>query len=483
MVESLGEISTAAERVAGGDLTATVRPRSEQDRLGRAFQQLLQTTGELVAETDQLVRAAQDGRLDRRGTPEQFQGAFRDLVQGMNATLDAFVAPVNEAAAVLGRVAERDLTARMQGAYQGEFATIKTALNSAVQNLEDALFQVTVSAEQITVASGQIGNGSHSLAQGASEQAGALEEVAGSLQEMASMTRQNAANAQEARSLTEGARSTAEKGTDSMQRLSSAIDQIHSSAGATAKIVKTIDEIAFQTNLLALNAAVEAARAGDAGKGFAVVAEEVRNLAMRSAEAAKNTAQLIEESVRNAESGVTINGEVLRNLSEINEQVNKVGEVMGEVAAASGQQSQGVEQITSAVEQMNQVTQQTAANAEASASAAEELTAQSEEMKSMVATFRLSTAGAGLQGGRSAPTWNGAVRPAPAPLFEGKPRAATRPTPATEGGRPAASPLPLAGAPKRNGKANGNGAGRGLAMDPRNVIPFDEDDRDILKEF
>jgi methyl-accepting chemotaxis protein len=206
---------------------------------------------------------------------------------------------------------------------------------------------------------------------------------------MASMTKQNADNAKQARGLAENARVEVNKGFESMKRLSTAVEKIKRSSDETAKIVKTIDEIAFQTNLLALNAAVEAARAGDAGKGFAVVAEEVRNLAMRSAEAAKNTANLIEESVKNADGGVVINEEVLKNLNEIHSEVTKVSEVVAEIAAASEQQSQGVDQINTAIEQMNQVTQQTAANAEESASAAEELSGQANEMNSMVGSFHL----------------------------------------------------------------------------------------------
>jgi methyl-accepting chemotaxis protein len=252
---------------------------------------------------------------------------------------------------------------------------------------------VAVGAEQVTSAAGQISSGSQSLAQGSSEQASSLEEISSSLQEMAAMTKQNAGNATEAKGLTDGTQTSVVRGVDSMHRLSEAIDKIKASSDATAKIIKTIDEIAFQTNLLALNAAVEAARAGDAGKGFAVVAEEVRNLAMRSAEAAKNTANMIEDSVKNADNGVSLNQEVLKNLEEINGQVKKVGEVMAEIAAASDQQSQGVDQVNTAVEQMNQVTQQTAANAEESASAAEELSSQAAEMKSMVASFELSNTG------------------------------------------------------------------------------------------
>ena len=204
------------------------------------------------------------------------------------------------------------------------------------------------------------------------------------------MTKQNLASAKEAKNLTDATSVSTERGVDSMKRLTDAIAKIKNSSDQTAKIIKTIDEIAFQTNLLALNAAVEAARAGDAGKGFAVVAEEVRNLAMRSAEAAKNTANMIEESTKNAENGVVLNQEVLKNLEEINQKVKKVSEVMAEIEAASEQQSQGIGQINTGIEQMNQVTQQNAANSEESASAAEELNSQSEEMRGLVSSFTIS---------------------------------------------------------------------------------------------
>jgi methyl-accepting chemotaxis protein len=382
-------IAQAAEALSNGNLSAHVVAKSEQDILSRNFIRAVEALQGLVDETKLLITAAQTGQLNQRGNVTRFHGAYGELVQGINATLDAVVAPINEAAAALDRVASRDLTARMAGNYQGDFARIKSALNTAVTNLDEAMGQALAAAGQVTSASDQISAGSQALAQGASEQAGSLEEVSSSLQEMASMTRQNTANAKEAQGLAEGARASADKGVSSMQRLSQAITRIKSSSDATAKIVKTIDEIAFQTNLLALNAAVEAARAGDAGKGFAVVAEEVRNLAMRSAEAAKNTANMIEESVKNAEGGVVINQEVLTNLEEINTQVNKVREMMAEIAAASEQQSQGIEQVNTAADQMNQVTQQTAANAEESAAAAEELAGQAQEMKSMVASFKL----------------------------------------------------------------------------------------------
>jgi methyl-accepting chemotaxis protein len=263
---------------------------------------------------------------------------------------------------------------------------------------------------------------------------------------MSSMTKQNALSAREAKGVADLARVSADKGVESMNRMSSAINKIKTSSDSTAKIVKTIDEIAFQTNLLALNAAVEAARAGEAGKGFAVVAEEVRNLAMRSAEAAKNTANLIEEAVKNSENGVAINFEVLTNFQDITEKINKVSQVVAEIAAASEQQDLGIGQVNKSVEQMNMLTQQNAANAEESASAAEEMSSQSEEMRSMVAGFRL----------------GGSERLDQPLLRDNIPRQREH---SLHGG-------------KKGGKVMA-----GLVPDPRKIIPLDESDSKVLSAF
>jgi len=239
-------------------------------------------------------------------------------------------------------------------------------------------------AHQLAGASGQVASASQSLAEGASEQAASLEETSSALEEVASMTRQNADTAGKATALAHEAKSTADDGSKAMIKMGDAIHEIEKSATDTAKIIKVIDEIAFQTNLLALNAAVEAARAGEAGKGFAVVAEEVRNLAMRSADAAKRTATLIENSVEAAKRGVSITTEVDKVLTEITLSTGKVNNLVTEIAAASKEQSTGIGQVNTAVTEMDKVTQSNAAGAEESASAAEEMSGQAEQLQAVV---------------------------------------------------------------------------------------------------
>jgi len=244
-------------------------------------------------------------------------------------------------------------------------------------------------AEQVGSASEQVASSSQSLAEGASEQASSLEETSSSLEEMSGTTKQNAENAKQCNVLADVAVAGADKGTSAMEGMTMAMKEIKKSSDETAKIIKVIDEIAFQTNLLALNAAVEAARAGEAGKGFAVVAEEVRNLAMRSAEAAKNTSALIEGSQKNAENGMRSSEEVNNIISEVAVGIKKVSALAGEVTVASEEQAQGIGQVNTAVSQMDEVTQQVASNAEESSSASEELAAQAQQMQEIVGQLNM----------------------------------------------------------------------------------------------
>jgi methyl-accepting chemotaxis protein len=238
--------------------------------------------------------------------------------------------------------------------------------------------------DQVASAATEVSSASQSLAKGSSEQAASLEETSASLEEMASMTRTNADNARQADALMGETSKVVDNANQSMGDLTHSMREVSSASEETAKIIKTIDEIAFQTNLLALNAAVEAARAGEAGAGFAVVADEVRALAMRAAEAAKNTASLIEGTVGKVKEGSDLVSKAAEAFSQVAGSTGKVKELVAEIAAASDEQAQGVEQINKAVSEMNNVTQQAAANAEESASAAEELTAQSAQMKGVV---------------------------------------------------------------------------------------------------
>ena len=243
---------------------------------------------------------------------------------------------------------------------------------------------LTISAEHATASSHQLASTSQQMAAGASEQASSLEETSASLEEMSSMTKQNADHATQANITAQESSRMAEQGVASMQQMQSAIDRIKASAVETAKIIKTIDEIAFQTNLLALNAAVEAARAGEAGKGFAVVAEEVRNLARRSAEAARNTADLIEGAQKNADAGVAVTVEVAKNLGNIKDNTGKMAALIAEIAVACKEQSQGIDLVTKAVTEMDKVVQQNAADAEQSATSAEELSHQADDVSRSV---------------------------------------------------------------------------------------------------
>lgn len=329
---------------------------------------------------------------------------------------------------------------------------------SITKHLRGVIDGLSEGAEQIAAASSQVASASQQLAEGTSEQAASIEETSSSLEEMSSMTKQNAQNANQTNRLMQEARQAVGKANDLMEHVTQSMDDITSASMETQKIIKTIDEIAFQTNLLALNAAVEAARAGEAGAGFAVVADEVRNLAMRAAEAAKNTANLIEGTVKKIKDGAEMVANTNSGFQTVSDSVTKSGELVGDISAASDEQVQGIEQINKAVSEMEKVIQQNSANAEESASASEELNAQAEQMREFVASL------VALVGGNG----SGNIKKQSPPVVKKHIQA----TVSTSSSRL------LSSTGQGNGKGNGTtmtvSKGSTKEVRPEQVIPFDD---------
>jgi len=468
IVSYIGEIAHAADRLAVGDLkAASVTPRSEHDVLSRNVNRVSDALRTVVGEISSTIAAVQNGSLTQRPSAAAVDGAYAEVITGTGAMLDAVNAPIDEARTVLARVAKRDLVARMEGDYKGDHAAIKDSLNAALSNIGEAFSSLTSAVAQVNAAASEIGAGSQDLASGAADQAGSIDQVSNRLVVVGERTKASAADAHEARAAMERARTDTVQGVERMQALAEAVSDIKKSADATAKIVKTIDEIAFQTNLLALNAAVEAARAGDAGKGFAVVADEVRSLAIRAAEAARNTAALIEESVQKTETGVKLNDGVRRRLEEIRTGVERASTMMANIADGAREQEQELQEVTSAISQIAQLTQRVAANAEESASAAAELQAQAGEMHEMASQFIVDGSSARKPGAGSRTVTAPASRGATAVRKSARMASAASHVPRAKARAAAGAPM----------------AATGAETDAATMIPFDDDDTDVFAQF
>jgi methyl-accepting chemotaxis protein len=399
-----------------------------------AIEDLRKNLKDVYKEINVLIEASEEGRLNERGNASKFTGDWASIVKGLNGLLDKIIEPVKEASDVLTEMSKGNLQVSVTGNYKGDhakikdslnftistisgyinelsqvlnemsngnldvginreylgdFVQIKESLNLIINSFNDIMGEINQSSEQVAIGSNQLSQSSQTLSQGSTEQASSIEEITASIEEISVQTKANDQNATQANDIALESKNDAIAGNKQMQEMLQSMREINESSTSISKIIKVIDEIAFQTNILALNAAVEAARAGQHGKGFAVVAEEVRNLAARSANAAKETTSLIEGSITKVDIGSKIANDTAQALDKIVTGVAKVADIVGGIAIASNEQSSGISQVNKAIEQVSQVTQTNSATAEESASSSEELSSQATMLKNTVAKFKI----------------------------------------------------------------------------------------------
>jgi methyl-accepting chemotaxis protein len=411
---------TAKLTIGTRHMTVTANPviDAQGNRLGSVAEWLDRTAEVNVEdEVNQVISAAVLGDFSQRVDIAGKAGFFLSLAERINQMLDALSRSMAEMVEVLGALSQGDLTRKVQGEYAGTIGQMKDDANATVAQLTTIVTQIKEATDAINTAAREIAAGNTDLSQRTEEQASSLEETASSMEELTSTVKQNADNARQANQLAIGASSLADKGGTVVGELVTTMEQIADSSTKIAEIIGTIDGIAFQTNILALNAAVEAARAGEQGRGFAVVASEVRNLAQRSANAAKEIKHLINESVSKVMRGQNQADDAGQSMQEIVTGIKRVTDIMSEISAASAEQSAGIEQVNRAVTQMDETTQQNAALVEQAAAAAESLEDQAQGLAGSVSVFKLANSRA-----LSAP-----ARPASSHAPRALPSTSTRP--------------------------------------------------------
>ncbi|MPM15075.1 hypothetical protein SDC9_61441 [bioreactor metagenome] len=341
-----------------------------------------------LAEVEHAVTQLSHGNfnVDVRYQSRDEMGAMANSIRSLIQSLKEYIENIRF---VLGKMSDGDMTVTVDIDYQNDFAPIKEALGNINASMNDTLCQIQISAEQVASGSQQVATGSQLLAQGATEQASSVEELAATMAEISNRIHQASADANKARGNMNDTADEIRDGESQMRRLVAAMSEISSTSNEIQKIVRTIDDIAFQTNILALNAAVEAARAGSAGRGFAVVAEEVRNLASKSAQAAKNTTDLIENTISAVQNGSRMVNDTKVSLDKIAAKANDVSLLVSEIASSMSEQAGSIKQVNIGVEQISNVVQTNSATAEESSAASEELSGQAQTLQGLVARFRL----------------------------------------------------------------------------------------------
>jgi methyl-accepting chemotaxis protein len=345
----------------------------------------------LITEATTLATAAIEGRLDSKANDAQFQGKYRDIIQGMNKMLEGFSKPINGIGEILKRLARKDFSRGVDTEYPGAYGELRNNVNLVVTSIRGAIEQIKESGGQFSEGSRVIAESSQTLAAGAQEQSSSVQQVTASIEELSRSVQSVKDNAHEADKVAKETSKLAEQGGSAVQKSIEAMDLIRNSSTQIAEIIQVIAEIASQTNLLALNAAIEAARAGEHGMGFAVVADEVRKLAERSNQAAGKITSLIKESTQQVAKGAQLSDETGEALKKILEGVEGTAAKISEIAAATVQQSGNAEEVSRAVQGIAQVTEQSAAGSEEMASSSEQLGAQAQALRELVSKFTTGT--------------------------------------------------------------------------------------------
>ncbi|KAF0142380.1 MAG: methyl-accepting chemotaxis protein [Stygiobacter sp.] len=417
MICNIKEKAEVADKIALGDMNVEIKLHSEKDVLSKSMQKLKDTLKDLVDELNLLTQAAREGKLTARGNYQKYEGGFREIVAGMNATLDEVLTPINEGSLVLAKMASGDLSIRMEGVYKGDHKIMLNSINQLGESLSSVLTEVRQAVQATASASSQISSSTEEMAAGSQEQSSQTAEVASAVEEMTHTIYETTKNTSMAAETAKYAGSKAAEGgkvvdetikgmvriADVVNRSAQTVETLGSSSNQIGEIIQVIEDIADQTNLLALNAAIEAARAGEQGRGFAVVADEVRKLAERTTKATKEIATMIKQIQKDTseavgsmklgktevEKGKTLAEKAGVSLSEIIEGADKVLDIITQVAAASEEQTSAAEEISKSIDGINSVTREAAAGIHEIAKATEDLSRLTIRLQDLTNKFKL----------------------------------------------------------------------------------------------
>lgn len=385
------EAAVYLERISHGDIPpiTTKEYHGDFNRFKDSINRSISIITSLLEEYNALINAARNGDLTARGDADMFEGCWQEFIDGLNKIFETAVAPVHHAGDALRALAEGDLRYNMEGEYLGEYAMLQSDVNTTIERLESTVIPVQKAASFISSSASQIFTGNNSLSDRTDKNSSILQETTSSMNHLINAVRNNAENSRHANKLATGARVSAEHGGEVVSRAVQAMAEINKSSNMIAEIIGVIDDIAFQTNLLALNASVEAARAGEQGRGFAVVATEVRNLAGRSATAAKEIKELIKDSLKKVQAGTSLVNESGETLDEIMDGVKQVGDIISEIDDASAKQIEGIEYVNRAVNSLDDMVQQNAMLVEKTSEASGSMRDKAKELEDLMQFFKV----------------------------------------------------------------------------------------------